>query len=161
MNDLNKIDVYKELQRELEIRKKKLKYFFYDDYITIELDPNNWLYVDWIGYQTEKSVMEGCEKILEALIHYKVSKVLNDNTRVIGIWTPAAEWVGANWLPRMEAAGLKQFAWVYSPSRMSQVSTDEAIKSTPLPSLIQTFYDKNEAWKWLLSTDKIGDNKID
>jgi hypothetical protein len=56
--------------------------------------------VDWIGYQTEKSVIEGCEKML------------NDNTRVVGIWTPAAEWVGTNWLPRMEKAGLKQFTWV-------------------------------------------------
>ena len=153
MNDLNKFNFYKELQRELEDRKKKLQYFFHADFITIELDPNNWLYADWIGYQSEKTIMEGFEKILEALTHYKVTKVLNDNTRVVGIWTPAAEWVGANWMPRMEAAGLEKLAWVYSPSRLSQVSTDEVIKHTPRPDLIKTFYDINEAWKWLLSTE--------
>ncbi|HYH14802.1 MAG TPA: hypothetical protein VD794_06275 [Flavisolibacter sp.] len=150
MTDLNKINIYNELHKVLEDHKRKQFYFFFDDYITISLDSNNWLYVDWIGYQTENSVMEGCEKMLEALKYYNVSKVLNDNTRVIGIWTPAAEWVGVNWLPRMETAGLKQFAWVYSSSRLSQVSTDEAIKSTPLPKLIQTFYDISEAQKWLM-----------
>lgn len=151
MNNLNKFSFYKELQRDLEDRKKNQQYFFYTDYITIELDHNNWLYADWIGYQSEKTIMEGCEKMLEALIHYKVARILNDNTRVVGIWTPAAEWVGANWLPRMKAAGLEKLAWVYSPSRLSQVSTDEAIKRTPIPSLIQTFHQMNEAWQWLLS----------
>lgn len=153
MNDLNKFNFYKELQEELESRKKKQLYIFHNDFLTIKYDPNHWLYVDWLGYQTERSIMEGCERILEALSNYKVSKVLNDNTRIVGIWTPAAEWVGANWLPRMEAAGLKKFAWVYSPSRLSQVSTDEAIKYTPLPSLIQTFDNITDAWQWLLSAD--------
>lgn len=153
MNDLNKINFYKELQEALENRKKKQLFFFNNDFLTIEYDPNHWLYVDWIGYQTEKSIMEGCEKILEALQHYKVSNVLNDNTRIVGIWTPAAEWVGSNWIPRMSAAGLKKFAWVYSPSRLSQVSTDEAIKYVPFPSSIQTFCTINDAWKWLLEVD--------
>ena len=98
--------------------------------------------------------MEGCEKMLEALIHYQVSKVLNDNTRVVGIWSPAAEWVGANWLPRMKVAGLEKLAWIYSPSRLSQVSTEEVIKCTPIPSLIQTFNYRNAAWQWLLSVNE-------
>jgi len=151
MNNIDKINVYKELQKELEERKKKQRYYFQADFITIENDFNNWLYVDWMGYQTERSVMDGCEKMLEALAYYKITKVLNDNTRVIGIWTPAAEWVGANWLPRMEKAGLKQFAWVYSPSRFSQVSTDESIRNAPLPELIKTFDDTKEAKKWLFN----------
>ena len=151
MENINKLGVYKELQKELEERKKKQRYFFHEEFITIEYDSNNWLYVDWIGYQTEKSVMEGCEKMLDALIQFKVEKVLNDNTRVIGIWTPAAEWVGSNWLPRMEKAGLNYFAWVYSPSRLSQISTDESIKKTPLPQLIKTFDTVSNAKEWLLT----------
>jgi len=149
MNDFNKYDIYKELQKELEERKKKQKFFYFDDFLTIEADPNQWLYVDWTGYQTEKSVKDGCEKMLEALLHYKFTKVLNDNTKVLGIWTPASEWVGSNWLPRMKEAGLKHFAWVYSPSIMSQVSTNEAIKKTPMPELVKTFFSQNEAREWL------------
>jgi len=151
---INKIQIYKELQQQLEDRKRKAeRLFFSASYITIELDQeNNWLYTDWIGYQTENSVMTGCEKMLEALKQYGLTKVLNDNTNVLGIWTPAAKWVGENWLPRMKASGLRQFAWVYSPSRLSQVSTEESIKHTPIPEVVQTFYDRKEAEAWLQKT---------
>ena len=150
MKGVNKIDVYKELQQELEERKKRLeRLFFSETYLTIEVQEKGWIYADWIGYQTEQSVMDGCEKMLEALKKYKLGKVLNDNTRVVGIWTPAAKWVGEDWFPRMKGAGLEQFAWVYSPSRLSQVSTDESLKSTPVPEIIQTFYNPQEAQDWL------------
>ena len=126
--------------------------FFKEAFITIEYDAvNQWIYANWIGYQTEASVMTGCEKMLEALQTFALSKVLNDNTHVIGIWTPAAPWVGNNWMPRMKAAGLKHFAWIYSPSRLSQVSTNESIQHTPLPDLIQTFYTIEEGKSWLQS----------
>lgn len=125
-------------------------FYFQAEYLTISIDAeNNWLYANWLGYQTEGSVKEGCEKMLEALQAYKLEKVLNDNTHVLGIWTPAAHWVGTDWFPRMEAAGLKYFAWIYSPSRLSQVSTNESINNTPLPHLIKTFYKKEEAEDWL------------
>ncbi|HZG26473.1 MAG TPA: hypothetical protein VEZ17_17920 [Chitinophagaceae bacterium] len=153
MSSLNKIEIYKELQRELDERKQKAeRIYFTESYISIELDKaNNCLYVDWKGYQTEQSVMTGCEKMLEALLHFGLSKVLNDNTNVVGIWTPAAKWVGENWFPRMKSAGLQQFAWVYSPSRLSQISTDESLKTTPTPDIIQTFYTIEEARSWLNS----------
>lgn len=128
--------------------------FFKEEFITIEYDArNNWLYANWLGYQTEGSVMTGCEKMLEALQTFNPVKVLNDNTHVMGIWTPAAQWVGNNWFPRMEAAGLKYFAWIYSPSRLSQVSTNESIQHTPLPSLIRTFHSLEEGKSWLQSVD--------
>lgn len=131
---------------------KDLTLFFTDEFITIGVDTaNQWLYANWIGYQTEGTVMAGCEKMLEALQQFGLVKVLNDNSHVLGIWTPAAHWVGTNWFPRMEAAGLKYFAWIYSPSRLSQVSTNESISSTPLPHLIQTFYNIEEGKTWLQS----------
>ena len=94
---------------------------------------------------------DGLRKMLEALQMFGLSKVLNDNTHVIGIWTPAAAWVGNNWMPRMKAAGLKHFAWIYSPSRLSQVSTNESIQHTMLPDFIQTFYTIEEGQSWLQS----------
>jgi hypothetical protein len=51
----------------------------------------------------------------------------------------------------MKSAGLQQFAWVYSPSRLSQISTDESLKTTPTPDIIQTFYTIEEARSWLNS----------
>ncbi|MBT1706000.1 hypothetical protein KK060_22100 [Fulvivirgaceae bacterium PWU20] len=133
------------MQNELELRKGS-KAYFSEDFVSIEYDfANHYLYVNWKGYQTEGSVKQGCEKMLEALLHYKCQNILNDNTNVLGIWTPAAQWVGENWLPRMVEAGLKYFAWVYSPSMLSQISTNEALKHTPPINIVKTFYDLESA----------------
>ncbi len=155
MSIKSKLEILREIQKELEER-KSLKLFFSDDYITIEYHKvNHWLYVDWKGYQTERSVKEGCENILSGIIQYGCNKVLNDNTNVVGIWTPAAQWVGSNWLPRMVNAGLQYFAWVYSPAMLSKISTDEALKHTPTLSVVKTFQDIKSATQWLQCVDKL------
>lgn len=151
MPNPEKLHIYKELQEQLEARKRK-KRLFTEDYVTIDHDvANEWLHVDWIGYQTEATVKEGCTRMLEDLKDLKLSKVLNDNTKVLGIWTPAAHWVGAVWFPQMKEAGLKHFSWIYSPSHLSQFSTNESIRESPVPDIIQTFHSTEEAQKWLKS----------
>ena len=126
--------------------------FFNEEFLTITINKKEqWLHSAWKGYQTEASIMAGFEKILEALQTFGLKKVLNNNTGLLGIWTPAASWVGTNWLPRMHAAGLQHLAWVYSSSRLSQVSTNECISTTPLPHLIHTFNNLEEATAWLQS----------
>lgn len=121
--------------------------------IVIEYDPvNNWILVDWIGYQTVDSVKHGCEKMLEFLSQYRCQKVINDNTNVTGIWSGASAWVGSDWLPRMSKAGLKQFAWVYSPSAFSRLSTDESLRNLNQKEIARTFNDMEAAREWLKST---------
>ena len=149
MTNQDKIDIYKELQKELEDRKKK-HVFFSHDFITIEYDlAHDWLYADWMGYQSEDTIREGCMKMLEALTKFNLIKVLNDNTHVLGDWTPAVHWVGTEWFTQMEQAGLKQFAWVYSPSDLSQSSTNEVVKEIEHPEIVRTFYNPDDAKKWL------------
>lgn len=159
MKPFNKYQLEEELKKELNNRKHDhSKYIFYEDFVTIEyIDQFHGLYADWRGYQTEHSIMTGCEKMLEALIAYQCSKVLNDNTNVVGIWTPASAWVGGNWLPRMKEAGLEYFAWVYSPSAMSRVSTDESIKNTEVLDIVKTFDEIEAAKKWLMKDNSNGE----
>lgn len=146
----NSLDLQKELQQELQLRKKKVR-LSTEEYCQIEYDvTQKWLYVNWIGYQTERTVMEGCSKLLEVLKELEICCVLNDNTNVVGIWTPASQWVGTIWFPQMKEAGLKHFAWIHSPSRLSQISADEAIKNTPDPEIIRIFYNLEEGRTWLL-----------
>ena len=151
MKGFNKYQLQEELKKALHNRKQEGgRYFFYEDFISIEFpEPYKWIVVDWKGYQTEQSVKDGCEKILEAINTYKCTKVLNDNTNVVGIWTPASHWVGTNWLPRVGQSGIRDFAWIYYQSAMSRVSTDEAIKHTSAADLVRTFETVDEAKKWL------------
>ena len=111
-------------------------------------DSDNWLYVDWKGYQAVEEVKTGCEQILRMMRAKNTDAVLNDNTHVEGIWIGAAEWVATDWFPRMRAAGLRYFAWVYSPSRFSQISTDASLEKAPA-GLVQLFQSKLEAARWL------------
>jgi len=151
MKGFNKYQLQEELKKALHNRKQdNARYFFYDDFLTIEYnDQSDWIYSDWKGYQTESSVKDGCEKLYNAVKAFYCSKILNDNTNVIGIWTPASAWVGGTWLPRMKEAGLKYFAWVYSPSALSRLSTDESIRNTDVPDMVQTFEDIKSARRWL------------
>ena len=120
-----------------------------ESYIDISREAaNDWIYVNWKGFQTVKSVKAGCESILQAMSQEKLHKVLNDNTHVQGIWSGAAEWVGAEWFPRMQLAGLQKFAWVYSPSVFSQLSTDKALNHTK-EGFVRTFYAVEDAAAWL------------
>jgi hypothetical protein len=109
-----------------------------------------WLHADWTGYQTIDSVKEGCEEILRRMVEHRVFLILNDNTHVLGIWSGASRWVATDWFPRMRAVGLQRFAWVYSPSRLSQVSTDEALAGVDAAAVgVGVFHDIADAWRWL------------
>lgn len=124
---------------------------FSEEFITISHDAaEGWLHVDWKGYQTVGTVQRGCERILELMVEHGVGRVLNDNTRVVGIWSGAAGWLAADWFPRMNAAGLRCFAWVYSPSRFSQVSTDATLaQMDPGAAGVAVFQDVDAAREWL------------
>jgi hypothetical protein len=107
-----------------------------------------WIYADWMGYQTVAEIERGCEQILRLLTSKNCDSVLNDNRRVEGIWSAAAEWVGKVWFADMRRSGLRQFAWIVSPARMSQVSTDEVMRYVP-PGLVKLFDDYEPAVTWL------------
>ncbi|WP_207535967.1 PAS domain-containing protein [Desertivirga arenae] len=126
--------------------------YYHDSSITIMYnDEAKRLDVDWTGFQDFDSVQAGCLKILRILKHHKVSKVLNDNTHVMGTWSEAAEWVGKEWFPMMEEAGLCYFAWVYSPSAFSKLSADKSVE-VKLDGVITRFFnDIHAANKWLNS----------
>jgi hypothetical protein len=122
-----------------------------EQYFCIYYDTDEaWLYVDWTGYQTSASVMRGCNHMVDWLVHYQTDAVLNDNTCVLGIWSGAAEWGATDWFPRMKAAGMKHFAWVSSPSRLSQVSTDATLSQMDAePFGVKVFNTIAEARDWL------------
>lgn len=125
---------------------------FRDTYILIELNHiENWIYVNWRGYVNNDTVTAGCEKILECMQNTQCFKILNDNSNVEGQWSAASQFVGDNWLPRMRAAGMECFAWVYSPSTLSRLSADKAIRNVPdeYVDFIKTFYDLEAAMDWL------------
>lgn len=107
------------------------------------------LEVDWTGYQNMESVKQGCMQMLDMLKINKCNKVVNDNTNVSGTWSDASEWAGRIWLPLMEEAGLKYFAWIFSPSAFAQLSARKAVDVMDGKVIAQFFNDAREAEEWI------------
>ena len=122
-----------------------------DSTITIAYDHlNEWLYADWLGDQDLASVQAGAGEILRLLTQQRCEKILNDNTRVTSMWSEAAEWGGKEWFPAITAAGLRYFAWVYSPNVYSRLSTDLTLQFTTGNAVVATFDDVETAKAWLM-----------
>ncbi|WP_051189551.1 PAS domain S-box protein [Daejeonella oryzae] len=124
--------------------------FYKDNSIVInynEISKN--LEIDWIGFESFESVQKGCMKALEMINRFECSKVLNDNRRVLGTWSDASDWVGTVFFPMMENAGVKNVAWIFSPSSFSQLSAKKSLDVAVGNITAQFFTDMNLAKKWL------------
>lgn len=123
---------------------------YQDEYITINYNQDKKrLDVDWIGYQNLESVQNGGMAMLEILQKNSCTKVLNDNTNVLGSWSEAAEWAGSVWFPMMERAGLTHFAWVYSASMFSRLAAEKSVDIAVGNVTTQFFTDLAAAEEWL------------
>jgi PAS domain S-box-containing protein len=126
--------------------------FYQNEHIRISFNSENKrLDVDWIGYQNLDTVQNGGMIMLEMLRINHCSKVLNDNTNVLGSWSEAADWAGTIWFPLMEKAGLKDFAWVYSPSMFSRLAAEKSVDIAIGNVTTQFFTDLQAAEEWLNS----------
>ena len=127
-----------------------MKIVYESDHVSIYIgEENNWQYVDWKGIQNFETVKAGCLEMLRIAKHHSLSKVLNDNRQVTSSWSDAADWGGRIWFPAMAEAGVKYFAWVYSPVVYSQLSTNLFLAYAEKGPEIQTLNNLEEAKKWL------------
>lgn len=125
-------------------------------FIVIALEPNGILRANWKGFQTINTVMEGCNRMLDLMTTHRCSHILNDNTLVRGIWVSAASWLAGTWFPKMQASGMERFAWVYSPAKFSQYSTDGTMALMNSDDLnVRVFNTEIEARQWLTQTSGI------
>lgn len=122
-------------------------YYTTDFYTITYLPGDDYLSVDWKGFQSKTSVYEGCGKILEYLTELKLLKVLNININAKGLWDH--RWVAQNWFPKLLAVGLQKFAWVLSPEALCRNEAQIVAAISPANNIIHTFNDVDSARFWL------------
>jgi PAS domain S-box-containing protein len=121
-----------------------------DSKITISyLSASRRMEVDWTGFQDFDSVKRGCLLMLDYLANNNCDRIVNDNTHVQGNWSDAVEWVGNEWFPMMEKAGLKYFAHLFSPSTFSQLSAKKSIDIMAGIITTQYFTELDLAREWI------------
>jgi anti-sigma regulatory factor (Ser/Thr protein kinase) len=125
--------------------------FYEGSFIKITYRPEGrYMDVDWLGYQNYESVVKGCEIMLDLMRKNNCSLVLNDNTHVKGNWSEASDWGAEVWFPAMAEAGLKKFAWIYSPSTFSRIAANKSLPSEYDVVQLAFFDDKEVAFEWLM-----------
>ncbi|RVT98176.1 PAS domain-containing sensor histidine kinase [Mucilaginibacter limnophilus] len=113
------------------------------------IEDGHYLHIAWRGFHSLHSIKAGCFKVIEALTKHNCIMVLNDNTKVMGSWEDAVDWVGNEFFLIMEKGGLKYLAWVYSSSTFSRLAADLTIDSIKADIIIKTFEDITPATQWL------------
>lgn len=130
------------------------KSYYKDKHISISCPvESDIMHVEWTGYQDMYSVKHGGKLMIEYLENNKRSKVFNDNRLVPGTWSEASDWASSVWLPLMEIAGLKFFAWILSDSAFSQLSAKKSVANEHKQSEILFFDSAEEGLKWLENVD--------
>ncbi len=124
-----------------------------DGMVYLELTPipnDGILYSNWKGCNlSEGQIKEGSLHGIDLVKQYGLTKTINDNRQVIGVWDQAMDWVENVHFPKMTAAGLKKFAHVVSPDVFANLSA--AIFSSKAKRIldIKLCQSYEEAVKWL------------
>lgn len=119
-------------------------------YLTIEYDTTNqWVYNNWIGYQTYIGIIAGADACLHPLRDHHCAYLLNDNRQVIGPWDHAVEWIATDWAPRAIELGLTHFAHVVSPESLAAVSAEAMHTGIGTRLEMRMFSKIDEAQAWL------------
>ncbi|AKQ45808.1 hypothetical protein TH63_09390 [Rufibacter radiotolerans] len=112
---------------------------------------NSIVHARWFGPQSEETVKEGGQKLLELMSGKPYAKLLNCNREVIGSWDMALEWVQSEWAPQMRKEGLQYLAYVVPTSIYAIMTVESLIQRIDDTFEIRTFDDEQKALTWLLS----------
>lgn len=126
------------------------KSYYKDKHMTINCPAgSDTMYVEWTGYQDMNTVKRGGALMIDYLRENPRNKVFNDNRMVPGTWSEASDWASNTWLPLMEQAGLKFFAWILSESAFSQLSARKSVENEHKVAEILFFTHAEEGLDWL------------
>lgn len=105
---------------ELIFSKKYVKLYYFEEH--------KMFIADWVGYQTEQSIEEGCGTMIDLIKEKGALKFLNNNKNTKGTWTFSLPYVVEVVLPGFARNGIKHFAWVISDDVFSSFSANRAMQ---------------------------------
>jgi PAS domain S-box-containing protein len=109
----------------------------------------NYIMADYKGFHDPLSMKAVTQKLLHVINEHTYSKLLVDNSDLLGIWDGAVEWIANEWFPLVEKAGITHIAVVYSKCTFTKVSADNLANKLKSNIKYKTFYAKDNAVKWL------------
>ncbi|WP_316751196.1 ATP-binding protein [Pedobacter gandavensis] len=127
-------------------------HYYKDDTVTVTYNKvHHRIDAYWTGFNNKETVQHGAMVMLAMLRANACTKILNDNSGVIGSWSYASEWVGEIWFPMVERAGLTHFAWINSPDLFCRFSAKKAVELANVEVVIQFFEEIQSGEDWINS----------
>ena len=119
-------------------------------YLRIEVNQkDNWVYLDWRGFQNEHRTREGMTYYLKVMKTFNLQKILSDNRNQEGPYPKNIDsWIAHEWLPKAIEAGFRAGATILSPEIFTKMSAENLVKNVGGVTY-RNFKDENEAIKWL------------
>lgn len=118
------------------------------DYLDIMVNAEDkMLRSNWQGWLDTTKGHTGCLKIVETVKAYRITKILNDNSKVTG-HSGDTKWMNRVWIPSLLEAGVEYFAWVYSYEFFTQLEIDNTVDNSTGITM-RTFLLPEDARQWL------------
>lgn len=109
---------------------------------------HNGLFLDWAGELTLPAVQEACVAVAQCYLTRTYSRVLTSKLQVTEVGVDVGTWLGAEFLPYLTIAGVRQMAWVSAPSLAGRSQVQTVVNR--MPSLVLNLFDNMpEAIAWL------------
>lgn len=113
-------------------------------------EAENYIYAAFIGFQSLPAIIEAGEQVLQILQETACTKLLSDNSRMMGGKDFAYEYILTSFVPRAIEYGLKCFAYVMPPAHCNPQSVKKLEYEFPLDLEFMLFDTVEEARYWLL-----------
>ena len=112
----------------------------------------NFLKAIWMGQLSKADIIEGAEAILTHAKQFNSTKLVNDVSRVEGLFTDAVEWIVTDFSPRLNAIGVTHVAWIYSENSESRFSADAVVSHSITDTITFIFDNLSSAERWILAS---------
>lgn len=109
----------------------------------------NWLYILWQGERTSQTLMQGAETLLHCIKETGTTKIINDSSASLNAWPNLIDWFAVQYAPRLQAAGIQYFAWIYDDKNVTKQAADAILKKERSDIIVMVFDKVQNAKTWL------------
>ena len=112
-------------------------------------ETENWLYIFWEGERTSETLMQGAEILLKCVQETGCTKIINDSSAFSNAWPNLIDWFAIQYAPRLQAAGVQYFAWIYDDQNLTKLAADAILEKEKSDIIVMVFDKVNTAKTWL------------
>ena len=136
--------------------------YFKEHYVTVQYDEcHNLVEVEWHGMVISNYFRETLEMVLDLINEHQVENFLVNRQYMHRISLADEQWRKEDWYPRFLESSIKRSASVISKDHYTEVSISRLIEETDKEIKIErrSFYDYEEAKKWILKSKPVPNKK--